>query len=325
MNLKIVFTDYYYPDITLERSILSSLPNAQIVDCTKIRPGGLKAPADLIPIVRDADAIVCQFASIDGQVIDALDRCRVIARYAIGVDTIDVKRAIERRIIVANVPDYCIEEVSDTAVAHTLNCTRKLSLANRLISEKSFSYPQIQPLTRLKSSVVGLVGFGNIARRVAEKLRPFGCTIIAHDPFFTDMDRYPFVEFVTLEKLLEASDIVSLHVPLTPQTRHMISAKELRRMKSGVILVNTARGAVVDEEALIHALDSGKVGMCGLDVLDMSDADYSLSPLAGRSNVVITPHIGWNSVEATRELKTKAATNVLNVLRGIPPLYSVEG
>ncbi|MEN6482549.1 MAG: C-terminal binding protein [Anaerolineaceae bacterium] len=323
-TFKIVFTDYYYPDNNRELEILQKLGDVEIVDCTKIVPGGIKDEDQLLEYVADADAIIIQFAKISRKVIEQMKKCKIISRYAIGVDNIDLVAAREKGIVVSNVPDYCIEEVSDTAVAHILNCVRKVTEANNLLHNHEWTYAKIKPVHRFASHTVGLLAFGNIARRVAEKLHPFGVTIMAYDPYFKDQQRYPWVQFVTLEKLLAESDILSVHIPLNNETHHMLNRKQFAMMKDGVIVVNTSRGGLIDEVALAEAIESGKVAAAGLDVLEYLDEEYSKSVLTKFPNqVFITPHYGWYSEESIVDLQSKAAMNVYEMLVNGHPLYKV--
>jgi D-3-phosphoglycerate dehydrogenase len=321
---KIVFTDYYYPHINVEREILGRIANAEIIDCTKVVSGGVKDEDQVLEYASDADAIIVQFARISRRVIEGLKNCRIISRYAIGVDNIDIEAARGKGIVVANVPDYCIEEVSDTAIAHILNCVRKVTLANNLFHGGDWAYAKIKPIRRFRDLTVGLVAFGNIARRVAEKLRPYENTILACDPYFQDKDRYPWVEFLSLEELLSRSDIVSIHVPLNKDTNHFLNRERLAFLNKGTIIVNTSRGGVIDEIALAEAIEDGRVAAAGLDVLDYLDEEYAKSILKKyQDRVFITPHMGWYSEEAIADLQRKTALNVYEMLTNGKPLYHV--
>jgi D-3-phosphoglycerate dehydrogenase len=321
---KIVFSDYYYPSNQNEIQILRQLPEVQIIDCTQIVSGGITDEDQLMPYVKDADAVIVQFAQISKKVIDQLEKCRIIARYAIGVDTIDVAAAKEKGIVVANVPDYCIEEVSDTAIAHMLNCARKLTLANNLLHNNEWAYSKIKPIRRFSDLTIGLIAFGNIARRTAEKLRAFNPTLLAYDPYFKGHKDYAWVKFASLDEVLAQADLVSIHAPLTRETHHLIDAQKFGWMKEGVVIINSARGALVDEKALLAALESHKVSMAGLDVLDCQDAEYARSALLRYPDrVFITPHFGWYSEEAVVDLQTKTARNVYEMLMNGKPLYAV--
>ncbi len=325
-DYKVVFTDYYYPDNQKECKILAQLGDIEIVDGTLVQPGGLLDEDDIIAHAQDADAVIVQFAAMTKKVIENLQKCRIIARYAIGVDTIDLAAAAKKGIVVANVPDYCIEEVSDTAVAHILNCTRKVALANDLIHSKNWEYGKIKPIRRLAGLTVGLVAFGNIARRTAEKLRAFNVHLMAYDPLFSDNQSYEWVEFGSLETLLAQADIVSIHAPLTPETNRLLNQERFGLMKDGVIIINSSRGELIEEKALLQALESGKVALAGLDVLECPDSDYVQSALLGyREKVFITPHMGWYSEQSIVDLQTKTARNVYEMLANGKPLYSIRG
>lgn len=321
---KIVFTDYYYPHNEREIEILKKLGDVEIVDCTKLFAGGVKDAEMVLKYAADADAIIVQFAKISREVIENLKNCKIISRYAIGVDNIDLDAAREKGIVVANVPDYCLEEVSDTAIAHIFNCVRKVTRANNLLQSGQWEYAKIKPMHRLGTLTVGLVAFGNIARRVAEKLQPFGVSMLAFDPYFKNQEKYPWVKFVTFEELLSKSDVVSVHAPLNKETHHLISRDQLALMKKGAVIVNTSRGGLIDEVALAEAIESGQIAAAGLDVLEYLDEEYAKSVLVKYpDSVFITPHIGWYSEEAIVDLQCKAALNVYEMLKNGKPLYRV--
>lgn len=323
-DYKIVFTDYYYPNNQKERDILYRLGDVEIVDGPLIKSGGLVDEEDIIANAKDADAVIVQFAQMTEKVIDSLQKCRIISRYAIGVDTIDLDAARKKGIVVANVPDYCTDEVSDTTVAHILNCTRKISLANELIHSNNWAYEKIKPINQLAGLTVGLIAFGNIARRTAEKLKAFNVRLMAFDPYFNEHQTYDWIEFVALEILLELADIVSVHAPLTSQTKHLLNADRFNIMKDGAIIINSSRGELIDENALQDALESGKIAMAGLDVLECRDNEYSQSVLMNyRDKVFITPHMGWYSEQSISDLQTKVAGNVYEMLVNGKPLYEV--
>jgi len=322
---KIVFTDYFYPNNDKEVEILKQLGDVEIVDCTKIEKGGVKEEDKVMKYTEDADAIILQFANISKKVIDHLKKCRIISRYAIGVDTIDVKEAKKRGIVVSNVPDYCIEEVSDSAIAHMFNCIRKISLANNLFCNKLWDYEKIKPMYRFSDQTLGLIAFGNIGRRVAEKLKPFNLRILAYDPYFkNEKNEYNWVKFVTLEELLSKSDIISIHAPLNKETHHLINNNTIALMKDGVVIINTSRGGLIDENALEEGIKSKKVSMAGLDVLEYQDNEYYQSVLLKYpERIIITPHISWYSEGAIVDLQRKTAINVYEMLKNGKPIYSV--
>ena len=319
---KIVFSDYYYPNLDAEMEELAKLgDDVEIVDCTKIVPGGVKDPRKLIEYAADADALVCQFAVLDAEFIGSLKQCRVIARYSIGMDTVDLEAAKAKGISVANVPDYCISEVANHAAAHILNGIRKLAQSRELLLTDSFDFAKIRPIRRSEAMTLALLGFGSIARDLYRKINGFFGKVVAYDPYFKDTAGYPDVEFVELRQALGCADVISIHVPLSPATKKMISTEEFAAMKDGVVLVNTARGGLIDEDAMLRALNTGKVGLCGLDVI--STEDFASSPLLHHPNVTLTPHTAWCSEEALAELQRKVGANVASALLTGKPVYPV--
>lgn len=319
---KIVISDYYYPDLDEEMKVFGRLGGGvRIVDCTKLAAGGIMEPTALIPHVRDADALITQFARVTPEVFASMEKCRVVARYAIGVDTIDIEAARSRGVHVANVPDYCLDEVSDTAAAHILSSARQIGRARDLLLRGDFTMDALAPAHRLKDSTLTLLGFGNIARNLAEKMRPFFAKILAYDPYFNETAKYPYVRFVGFDEALAAGDVVSVHLPLNDETRGMLDADAFGKMKPGAIFVNTARGGLVDEKALIAALDCGPLSFAGLDVIP--DEDFASSPLLSHPKVCLTPHIAWRGEEARRELQRKTAENVVETLLSGKPKYCV--
>lgn len=322
-RFKVVITDYYYANQDQENSVYAALGNdLEIVDLTKAVPGGIKNAEDLIPYVKDCDALVVQFARIDRTVIDAMEKCKVIARYAIGVDNIDVDAATEKQIYVANVPDYCIDEVANTAAVHLLNGLRKMTIARDRLLAGTFEMNAIQPIRRIRECTLCLLGFGNIARDLYSKMKPFFKEIVAYDPYFTNTAAYPDVRFLPLDEAVKCADAISIHVPLNASTRHMINAEVLAQVKEGTVIVNTARGGLIDDSAMLDALNSGKVAFCGLDVVD--GEDYAHSPYLNHPNVALTPHYSWCSVEAGLELQRKVAENVIAALVKGKPVYHVN-
>lgn len=281
----------------------------------------VRDPAGLLAVCREADGVLTQYGTFTRQVIDGLSRCRVIARYGVGVDTVDVAAATARGIVVANVPDYATEEVSDHAVALILALHRRLPAYDRAVRGGRWDFRVGAPVPRLRELTVGIVGFGRIGRRVADKLRAFGVRCLATDPY---VPAFPaWVEAVPLDALVAGADVVSLHCPLTPETRHLIDQDRLRRMKPTAFLVNTARGAVVDTAALVRALREGWIAGAGLDVFEEEPLPPD-HPLHALDQVILTPHAAFYSEGALLELKHKAATAVLDVLQGRRPASVVN-
>jgi D-3-phosphoglycerate dehydrogenase len=279
---------------------------------------------DILAVARDADAVLVTYAKLPGELLKELKRCKVIGRFGLGVDNIDIPAAAQLGITVTYVPDYCLREVSDHAMALLLALARKIPFSNRLVQSGRWEVPPIVPLRRLEGQVLGLVGFGNIPRALAPKAKVFGLKVITHDPYVSaDMVKALGVENTSLEDLLARSDFVSVHAPLLPATRGLMNAAAFARMKKDAFLVNTARGPLVDETALVAALDSGHLGGVALDVVTVEPLAKD-SPLLGRDNVILTPHTAFYSVEALEELQTKCATDVARVLSGEAPVYPVK-
>ena len=308
-GLKIVITDCDHPSVEIEKAILREIdPELILANCN--------TEDEVIEIAKDADGIINQYAPITKRVIESLKRCKVIARYGVGVDNIDVEAATEHKIIVANVPDFCIDEVSTHTMALILACARGIILLDRKIKEKKWDFTLAKPLFRTQGKILGLFGLGNIARAVAKKASGFGFKIIAYDPYVSEVNSE--IEMVTLERLLSDSDFLSIHAPLTGETKHVFGKNELRQMKKTAFLVNTSRGPIIDEKALYVALKEKWIAGAALDVMEKEPPDWE-NPLLKLDNLITTPHISFYSEESYAELKIKVAQAVLSVLKGELP------
>lgn len=314
----VVVTDHVFPDLDAESKILSAAGH-ELRDA-----GGARTPAEVAAAVADADAILNCYAPIPGEVIRSLARCRIIARYGIGLDTIDIAEATARGILVTNVPDYCIDEVSDHALALILSLVRRVAILDRSVRAGGWDLAPARPIHRLRGRTLGLVGFGRIARRLAEKAAPIGFRIVAFDPFVPeDAMASAGVETGDLDTVLTTSDVVSVHAPLTPETRHLIGSAELGKMKPGAFLVNTSRGPLIDLAALRDTLDTGHLGGVALDVLETEPPEAD-DLLLRHPDVIVTPHAAFYSEEATVEQQRKAAEQVVAALDGEVPVYAVN-
>ena len=270
---------------------------------------------------QDADGIINQYAPITRRVIESLKRCKVIARYGVGVDNIDVEAATEHKIIVANVPDYCVDEVSTHTIALILACARGITLLDRKIRDKKWDFTLAKPLFRTQGKTLGLFGLGRIAKMVAQKASGFGFKIIAYDPYVSKVDGG--IRLVEFSQLLSDSDFISIHSPLTVETRHSFGENELKAMKKTAYLINTARGPIIDEKALYQALKKGWIAGAALDVMEKEPPDWE-NLLPKLDNLIITPHISFYSEESYVELKTKTADAVHSVLKGELPRAMVN-
>jgi D-3-phosphoglycerate dehydrogenase / 2-oxoglutarate reductase len=279
---------------------------------------------DILAVAHDADAVLVTYAKLPGELLEEFTRCKVIGRFGLGVDNIDIPAAARLGIAVTYVPDYCLHEVSDHAMALLLALARKIPFSNRLVQSGRWEVPPIVPLRRLEGQVLGLIGFGNIPRAIAPKAKAFGLRVMSYDPYVSATAMKALgVEATSFEDLLGRSDFVSIHAPLLPATRSLMNAAAFARMKKGAFVVNTARGPLIDEPALVAALDSGHLAGAALDVVAVEPLAAD-SPLLGRDNVILTPHTAFYSVEALEELQTKCASDVARVLSGETPVYPVK-
>ena len=283
------------------------------------------AASDILAVARDADALLVCYAKLPGELIRELTRCKVIGRTGLGVDNIDLAAARERKIVVTYVPDYCMDEVSDHAMALMLALARKVPFANSLVQGGRWEMAAVAPIHRLRGQTLGLVGFGNIPRALAPKAKAFGLRVLAYDPFVAqDVFASVGVEGVGFDPLLASSDFVSVHAPLTPQTRGLINAGALAKMKPGALHHQHRARASHRRESADRSPGQRPARGAALDVLE-SEPPPKDSPLIGRPNVVLTPHTAFYSVEALEELQTKCATDAARVLSGQPPVYPAPG
>ena len=290
----------------------------------ELRIAASPTPEAILEVAREAEGVLVTYAQISGDMIRQFERCRVISRFGIGLDNIDVAAATECGIVVTYVPDYCVEEVSDHAMALLLTVARKTAFADRLVRAGRWEMPAVVPLRRLRGRTLGLVGFGNIPQVLAPKALAFGLEVIASDPFVDEaVLAAAGVERVSFEALLERSDYISIHAPLTDETHHLFGADAFRRMKPEALLINTARGPLVDIDALAAALDAGELAAAALDVMPEEPPPPD-APILGRDDVVVTPHTAFYSEEALGDLQTKAAQDMASVLAGRPPVYPVN-
>jgi D-3-phosphoglycerate dehydrogenase len=313
----IAVTDSPFPSLDLAIAALKRVD-------PELRMAKSASAEDILAVARDADAVLVTYAKLPGELLRQLTRCKVIGRFGLGVDNIDIAAAAQLGITVTYVPDYCLREVSDHAMALLLALARKITFSNRLVQSGRWEVPPIVPLRRLEGEVLGLIGFGNIPRALAPKAKAFGLEVITHDPYVpADVVKAFGVESTGFEDVLSRSDFISIHAPLLPATRGLMNAAAFARMKAGAFLVNTARGPLIDEAALVAALDSGRLAGAALDVVTAEPLAGN-SPLLGRDNVILTPHTGFYSVEALEELQTKCASDVARVLSGETPVYPVK-
>jgi D-3-phosphoglycerate dehydrogenase len=301
-------------------------PEASVLDAAGVawRLEQCRTAQDVVTAAGDATVLINQYAPITAEVLDALPAVRLVVRYGVGVDNVDVAAAAERGVWVANVPDYGTQEVADHAVALALTLLRGIPALSASVRAGSWDYRVARPVRRLSELRFGLIGCGAIGSVAGQRAAAFGMDVVGVD---VDENRPPpgsGIRRVTLDELVAGSDVVSLHVSLTPQTEHLVDETFLRRVRPGLVLVNTARGGLVDGAALLAALDDGRVAAAGLDVLETEPPDDVGRRLAAHERVVVTPHAAWYSEESFVSLKTEVAREALRVLAGRPPRSPVN-
>lgn len=305
-----------FPSVDLERSVLSDI-DVEVLD-VRHRPA-----AEVLDLARGADAVLTDYFPWTEDAIGRLGRCRVICQYGVGVDRIDVGAAASAGIVVTNTPAYCVDEMADHAVALLLAVMRKVVLYDRAVRDGIWDYNLGPEMRRLRSLTLGLIGVGRIGSAFAARAGGLGLRVVATDPQRSpeDLGR-DGIEACELDQLLATADIVSLHLPLAASTRHLIDRERLASMKQGAVLINTARGGLVDQAALTEALSTGQLGGAGLDVLELEPPQPD-DALLRLDNVVVTPHAGFLSREALADVQTQAAEEARRVLTGDPPRYVV--
>jgi D-3-phosphoglycerate dehydrogenase len=273
----------------------------------------IKGEEELIRVCKDADGLLIQYALLTREVLQQLPKCKVIARYGVGVDSIDLRAATDLGIIVTNVPDYCVDEVADQAVSMILALTRKTVFFDQKVKSDQWNFRQGRPIHRIKGKTLGLIGSGRIGLEVAKRISAFGVRVMAFDPY---LQKPPAgIELMDFDSVLRESDFISIHCPLNESTRHLLGEKEFQKMEKRPLVINTSRGPIIDEMALAQALTKGQVSGAGLDVLEKEPPDPQ-NPLLKIENVIIAPHISFYSEESISELKRRTAENVSSVLLG---------
>lgn len=268
---------------------------------------------DLIRACREADGLINQYALLTRRGLEHFPNCKVVSRYGVGVDSVDLKAATDLGIIVANVPDYCIDEVANQTISMILTLIRKTAFFDRKVKSGQWDFHLGIPIYRTRGKTMGLIGCGKIGLEVAKRISAFGVRVIAFDPYIEKA--YEGIGLKDLDTVLKESDFISVHCPLNESTRHLIGEKEFQKMAKKPILVNTSRGPIVDEKALIQALAEGRVSGAALDVLEKEPPDLQ-NPLLKMENVILSPHVSFYSVESISELKRRTAENVSAVLLG---------
>jgi D-3-phosphoglycerate dehydrogenase len=317
MSLIVAITDYVFPSLEPEQRVLTPLG-------VELRSQQCHAEEEIIALTRDADGVLNCYAKMTARVIENLNHCKIIARYGIGVDNVDLAAATKAGILVTNVPDYCVDEVSDHALALLLALARKIVTADAGVKSGTWNVTAHAEIRRLRGQTLGLLGFGKIAKALASKAQSLGMKLLVYDPYLApELIGLHEAEAAGLERLLAEADAISIHVPLSPETRNLIGQRELAHMKPTAFLINTSRGGIVDEQALAVALKEGRLGGTALDVLGVEPPPPD-HPLRQAPNVILTPHLAFYSRESVIELQTKAAEEVARALKGEPPRSPVN-
>ena len=312
--MKIVISDYAWPNIDIEKDYFKSKSIDLDVSSGK---------EDLIDKIKDADGLLFCFQDIDETVLRSAKNLKAAQRYGIGVDNINIKVATELGIVVSNIPDYCIDEVSDHALSMILAINRMIVPDSKMVKLGKWNdVKKSNRVFRLSDATLGVVGFGRIGRRLANKAKVLGLNVIAYDPYINE-EVYDGVKIVSFDQVISSSDILSLHVPLTEETNHLISYKELEKMKENAILINVSRGGLIDENALSEYLKSGKVRGVGLDVMEDHNPS-STNPLFEYENVIVTPHTAFFSQESSEELQIRSCEQLYGVLNGKKPKFLIN-
>lgn len=309
---KVLVTDHVFENFDGEKAALESV-DAELV----IRQA--KTPGELTEDVRDADAILNTYLGpIDKALFSVAEKLKIVARYGIGVDTINVADATDRGIMVTNVPDYCVNEVADHALALFLTLARKTAFSDRKIRAGEWSLSYVKPMKAIQGMTVGIVGFGRIGREIAQRVLTFGVQVVFADPFVSEP--LEGTVQVDLETLLESSDAIFIQCPSTDETHHLLNQDAFARMKAMPLVINTARGPIVDTDAVVWALKNNRIAGVALDVLEDEEAVVKQDhPLKAFDNVILTPHSAWFSDRAIPQLQRLAAEEVARVLRGERP------
>ncbi len=311
---KVVITDFGSPENELEAN---ELRNSGL-DIELVRLNA-KTPQELLPHVADADGLIVQWTNISREVIESLQKCKVISRYGIGVDMIDLVAAGENGIPVCNTPDYCIDEVSTHTLSFLLMLNRNILAQNQHVRDGKWGSPNPVPPSRLSTQTLGIIGMGNIGRVVVQKAKAFGLKVLVFDPYLSpERAAESGAEKVELSNLLNLADYVTIHCPLTEETRHIISTSQLKQMKPTAYLINMARGPIVDQAALCQALTDKTIAGAALDVFEQEPIPAN-DPILKLDNVIMTPHLSSWSAESFVQLRHEVVQNIVVALKGELP------
>lgn len=291
----------------------------------KVEIGNCHTMEDIVEFAKDAEVIGDVYLPITEELLQQLPNLKAVIRYGIGYDCVDVDACTRHNVWCCNLPTYCLEDVATITLGFLLDMVRKITMFDRSLRRGEWNVAYGYPVHRLSALTLGLLGFGNIARATYDLIKPLGINIIAYDPFIPDsvFEQYECTR-VTLNELYEQADIISIHVPATPDTYHLIDEEAIAKMKDGVMIINTARGPIVSQDALVAACKSGKVAAAGLDVVEKEPINDVNHPLYQCDNIIITPHVAYNTVEASDAQHIQACETAVVVLNGEVPFNRVN-
>jgi D-3-phosphoglycerate dehydrogenase len=323
-RIKVVTTDYVEPDLAWEAEQYAQLGVAFSAHQLKFA-----SPAELLQVAADADVLIVNMAKFNAEVIQGLRRCKLIIRHGIGYDNVDVAAATRCKIMVANIPDYCVHEVAEQTVMLIMACQRKLPLQSRVarnpLANGTWDFLSVAPIYSVLGKAVGIVGFGRIGSTVFRMMQGFGVSFLICDPYISEMRKQQFgIETVPLERLLREADIITVHTPLTDETYHMFDESQFQLMKPTSVLVNTARGGVVNLRALDQALREGLIAQAGIDVYEEREPPEPDFPLLHNERAICTPHLSWMAEEASWNIREKIVEDVRRFVRGQIPTHQVN-
>jgi D-3-phosphoglycerate dehydrogenase len=324
-KIRVVVTDYIEPDLKWEEEQFGELG-------VEFSYHQLKSsdPGQILNLTKEADIVIVNMAKIDAEVIHGLQHCKLIIRHGVGYDNVDVVAATQRNIVVSYVPDYCVEEVAEQTIMLIFTCQRKLLLQSRILydsaEKRKWEFSPIYPVFRLSGKTLGIIGFGRIGGTVYRMMQGFGLHCLVCDPYLPESRKKEFgIETLPLDDVLKESDIVSIHTPLNQQTYHLIDEPQLRLMKKNAILVNTARGGIVNLRALDKMLRDGWISHAGIDVYEEKEPPDPDFPLLHNERAICTPHLSWLSEEAGWSIRKKIVEDVRRFVHRQGPRYPVNG
>ena len=318
--LKIVVTDYIEPDLEWEAQEMARRGLEFVAHQLKFAPA-----QDVIGATRDADVVIVNMVPITPEIIARWEKCRLVIRHGVGYDNVSVAALEKAGIPLCYIPDYCSEEVAEQAIALILACGRRLETSRRVLDASSargsWNFNDVVPIYRMAGQTLGIIGCGRIGSLVYRKLQSFGFKFLICDPYLTEERKRELgIEVVDQEMVFRKSDFVTIHTPLTSETRHLVNARTLAMMAPTAYLINTARGPMVDAQALAEALKNGVIAGAGIDVYDIEPPppDY---PLFGLPNAILTPHLAWYSEDSDRRIRDLIMTEIDRFLAGQPPRF----